>query len=228
MRNHVLAAITLSASILSIFGADAAVASETEAGLTLCNNSYENVSAALGMRQKGDWVSHGWLKVNRGQCMNIPFDLPSHVYLYGLGTRGSTWGNQYTFCTQYPEKFKIVGDTDCKVRGYDETGFFEVRVAEGQGHVTYTFSGGKQGKVESLDIGENVYVQGIFSDELATVMRIDRVNNRVKVRRSTDGTAVWLNSSQILSREQSVTNDLQRGAIGVALVVCILDPSACQ
>lgn len=82
--------------------------------------------------------------------------------------------------------------------------------------------------IRDLDAGDVMYMQGIFSDELVQVIRIDYGNNRVKVRRSEDGTTKWVNPSTLITREASTGNDVARGAIAIAGVVCLLDPQACQ
>ena len=73
-----------------------------------------------------------------------------------------------------------------------------------------------------------MYVQGVFSDELATIVRIDKEMNMVKVRRNSDGTTKWVNVNDVISREQSQANDVMRGATGVALFICIINPDACR
>lgn len=81
--------------------------------------------------------------------------------------------------------------------------------------------------INDLDVGDGVYLEGIFSDELVYVIRIDRSGHRVKVRRSTDGTTKWVNPAKLISREASIGNDVGRVAIGVALAVCAFDPDSC-
>ncbi len=82
-------------------------------------------------------------------------------------------------------------------------------------------------RISDLDVGDGVYVQGIFSDDLVHIVRIDYQGHRVKVRRSTDGTTSWVKPSSLISRETSVGNDIGRAAITVGLLVCALDPDAC-
>ncbi|MEO1594398.1 MAG: PDZ domain-containing protein [Pseudomonadota bacterium] len=82
--------------------------------------------------------------------------------------------------------------------------------------------------IQDLDVGDGMYLQGVLSDELVYVVRIDRSRNRVKVRRSQDGTTKWVNPSQLIDREASVTNDVGRVAVGVGLFVCLANPDACK
>ncbi len=82
--------------------------------------------------------------------------------------------------------------------------------------------------IRDLDIGDGMYLQGILSDELVYVVRIDYSSNRVKVQRSKDGTTKWVSASDLISRETSVGNDVGRFAIGTVLFLCALDPDSCR
>ncbi len=82
--------------------------------------------------------------------------------------------------------------------------------------------------IHDLDLGEGVYLQGIVSDELVRVVRIDIGRNLVKVLRSEDGTAKWVNPSQLISRESSIVNDVGRTAAVITIAACLLNPEACK
>lgn len=82
--------------------------------------------------------------------------------------------------------------------------------------------------IRDLDVGDGMYLQGILSDELVYVVRVDHSYNRVKVRRSEDGTTKWVSASDLISRESSNGNDFVRGAVAVGLLVCLTDPESCQ
>lgn len=82
--------------------------------------------------------------------------------------------------------------------------------------------------IRDLDVGDGVYLQGIFSDELVYVVRIDYENNRVKIRRTEDGTTKWVNASDLISRESSTGNDVVRGAVAIGIIACALDPESCK
>lgn len=79
-----------------------------------------------------------------------------------------------------------------------------------------------------LDIGDGVYIQGVFSDELAFVTRIDHASGKVKVRRALDGTTKWVYASSLITREQRNMNNLGRTAVGAAIVVCMFSPDSCK
>lgn len=83
-------------------------------------------------------------------------------------------------------------------------------------------------RTSHLDIGDGVYVQGFFSDELVTIVRINSGNGTVKVRRSTDSTTKWVDANSIITRGQSTVNDIGRGVATVAIFYCIFAPDSCQ
>jgi len=80
----------------------------------------------------------------------------------------------------------------------------------------------KEQALDLLDVGDGVYVQGFFSDELAMIVRINRANGTVKVRRSKDGTTKWVHHSKVISREQSTANDVVRTIGGGAIIYCLV------
>ena len=83
-------------------------------------------------------------------------------------------------------------------------------------------------KISDLDVGDVMYLQGIVSDELVMVIRIDARNNRVKVRRKNDMTTLWVHPSRLISREKSTANDFTRGVVFVGALVCALAPHKCK
>lgn len=82
--------------------------------------------------------------------------------------------------------------------------------------------------IRDLDVGDGMYLQGIFSDELVYVVRFDYEHNRVKIRRSEDGTTKWVSASDLISREASTENNIMRGAAAAGLIVCAFNPEACE
>jgi hypothetical protein len=85
-----------------------------------------------------------------------------------------------------------------------------------------------QSKLDGLDIGDGVYVQGFFSDELVYIVRIDKEKNSVKVRQSQDGYTKWVSGDDIISKEASTVNDAARVGVGIGIMVCLFNPEACQ
>ena len=82
--------------------------------------------------------------------------------------------------------------------------------------------------INHLDIGDGVYVQGLFSDEMVYVVRIDKSDNTVKVRRASDGTTHWVYANHIIYRNQAIANDIGRAAITVGIVYCLMVPEDCK
>ena len=80
--------------------------------------------------------------------------------------------------------------------------------------------------IRDLDVGDGVYLQGVLSDELVYIVRIDYQRNRVKIRRSEDGTVKWVRPSDLISREDSIGNDIGRAAIAIGVFACIANPDA--
>ena len=87
---------------------------------------------------------------------------------------------------------------------------------------------GRPRKIDLLDIGDGVYVQGFVSDELAYIVRIDKYDNTVKVRRASDGTTRWVRVNDIITREESRANDFARTIAGGAILICLFSPESCQ
>lgn len=82
--------------------------------------------------------------------------------------------------------------------------------------------------IDALDIGDGVYVQGFFSDELVQIVRIDRASGQVKVRRATDNTTKWVNYSRLISREQNTTNNIGRTVTTGVVIYCLFSPDSCK
>ena len=80
--------------------------------------------------------------------------------------------------------------------------------------------------IRDLDIGDGVYLQGVLSDELVYLVRIDYQRNLVKIRRSEDGTVKWVRPTDLISREDSIGNDIGRAAIAIGVFACIANPDA--
>lgn len=205
-------------------------AAEAKEGFTICNQADQHIDVAFGYYSGGQWKSKGWYGVARGTCKDINWRLSSgNYYVYGNGNGGSTWGDNYMFCTNR-KAFTISGDKNCHSRGYTKSGFSKIEIKPGIKHFTYTLTGGSKpakrynSVISGLDIGDSVYVQGWFSDELVQVIRIDRSDNTVKVRRRYDGTTTWVNASKIITREQSTANDVGRTVVAVAAIACLFSP----
>lgn len=109
-------------------------ATPAHADFTVCNKSSFKIFVAFGYwdREQKAWVSEGWWTLEKGDCSTVyPKNLvESKYYVYAESTdRNDTWGGKYPFCAS-DDEFTIVGDTDCKSRGYYSLSFFEVEVGD--------------------------------------------------------------------------------------------------
>lgn len=114
------AACTLLIAIASPFAANA--------DFTVCNQNERQVAVSVAFRDGNMWTSNGWWVVEPGACdVVIRGDLAqTRYYLYATELEtGGLWEGPNTFCTA-PTSFAISGRLDCRERGYEETGFFEI------------------------------------------------------------------------------------------------------
>jgi len=105
-----------------------------KAELKFCNQTKSDVNLAIGYKSddSSEWVSEGWWIINPGKCETpSPFDgvLKKRYYYYYADSDDLKWDGDYIFCTS-EKKFTIVGDKDCKSRGYAPEGFREIDVGE--------------------------------------------------------------------------------------------------
>lgn len=205
------------------------VVEEEGAGFVICNHSNEPNSVAFGQKEGEAWVTRGWYNLEQGACKALAKDIGGKTYyFYAEGTRGSVWAGKYNLCIQAREAFAITGYENCESRNYKTAGFNQVQVERGARSFTQNLTGGKLSKIDSLDVGDRVYVQGFVEDELATIVRIEKSNETVKVQRSGDGTTKWVKVSQIITREEAQMNDVGRAAVGATLIFCLFSPESCK
>jgi uncharacterized membrane protein len=100
------------------------------ADLKFCNHTTQQVTVAIGYSADGEWTSEGWWTVDPNQCKTPIGDaLKNRYYYYYAESDSNKWDGDYIFCTQ-DKKFTIVGDKDCKSRGYAPEQFREIDVGE--------------------------------------------------------------------------------------------------
>jgi uncharacterized membrane protein len=107
-------------------------AAPAQAWYKICNKTKSSVDAAFGYQKDGDWVSEGWWNISPGKCKTVySGDLEKQkYYFYAESTDGDyEWDGDYPFCT-IDKEFTIVGDTNCKSRGYKSKKFREVDVGD--------------------------------------------------------------------------------------------------
>ena len=102
-------------------------ATQAAADFRLCNNSSHRVSVALSYTDGQQWITEGWWNLKPGACETLLRGAlaAQFYYVYGMDERGGEWKGKAYMCTRDRE-FRIIGRTNCLVRGYDRTGFFEV------------------------------------------------------------------------------------------------------
>ena len=107
--------------------ANLAVCGAARADFRLCNNTSNRVSIAIAYTDGDGWVSEGWWNVKASGCETLvrgPL-AAQFYYAYAMDERGGEWKGKAFMCTRDRE-FKITGRSDCFVKGFDRTGFFEI------------------------------------------------------------------------------------------------------
>lgn len=97
-------------------------------GLRLCNKTDSQVGIAIGLKHTKEWKTEGWWNLTANECqILLEGDLiAQYYYVYAIDyERGGEWGGNTFMCTREKE-FVIEGVSECVVRGYEKTGFFEV------------------------------------------------------------------------------------------------------
>jgi uncharacterized membrane protein len=119
-------------------GAMIAMPQSAKAWYDICNKSSYHAYAAFGYHDGAAWVSEGWWDLSPGECATV-YDgtlLNRKYYVYAESyAQDYYWSGSYPFCAS-DDGFTIVGDTNCKSRGYYEISFFEVDVGESRDWTT--------------------------------------------------------------------------------------------
>ena len=124
--------IAANATIAQVFDAleTNAMKTATPAGYSICNDTAKAVAAALGQKERADWISHGWWKIQAGGCAKVMPDLTGtdSVYLFVQKINGPALvTGPAKFCVADIE-FDIQGRDRCASRGLTEAGFAETKV----------------------------------------------------------------------------------------------------
>lgn len=109
------------------------------AKLKICNETGKNRDVAIGHRTSEGWVSEGWWGIVDGDCTTvIKEDLTSRFYYYRAKHKGGDFdGEDYIFCTE-SRAFTIIGDKDCKKRGFKTEDFRQLELVKGTTGFTLT------------------------------------------------------------------------------------------
>ncbi len=109
------------------------------AGYSICNDTAKPVAAAIGEKTVGNWISHGWWKIDAGSCakaITTPLSA-ANIYLFVQKIGGAPLvTGEAKFCVAEIE-FDIEGRSRCKDRGLTETGFAETRVQGVAGYAAH-------------------------------------------------------------------------------------------
>ncbi len=103
-----------------------------KADLKLCNRTTSRVGIAIGYKNKKGWVSEGWWNISAKTCkVLLKGNLVSrYYYIHAVDyDRGDDWSGSSYLCLKNKE-FKISGVHDCKKRGYQRSGFYEINTGE--------------------------------------------------------------------------------------------------
>ncbi len=77
--------------------------------------------------------------------------------------------------------------------------------------------------IDYLNVGEGVYVEGFFSDELVYITAIDKATNRVRVRRADDSVVEWVHASRLITEDAARENAMQRGEVAAGLIIAAIN-----
>jgi uncharacterized membrane protein len=108
---------------------------QARADFNVCNKTKERVAVALGFRQQGLWISQGWWNVEPARCATLlPGKLSETKYYLYADAKAGNWfmGGGFRFCVKNDE-FKVIGNSNCPLRGAKPQGFREIAVGKNAG-----------------------------------------------------------------------------------------------
>lgn len=116
------------------------------AELTFCNKSPSQLVVAVGYHSNNVWKSKGWWNIAPNECATpLGGSLnKTHYYYYAKDAAGGKWEGNHYFCTT-SSKFTIAGDENCSGRGYNSTGFKEIKVGNNTRYKLTLTGGGNRG-----------------------------------------------------------------------------------
>lgn len=116
-RSAALAAVILSA-----------VPAAVRAQFAVCNQTFDVVNVAVGAFEDEAFRTRGWWTIGPNQCANVIQDVLAarYVYVFAQDVFGKTILSGSAPMCIAPDRFEIVGEADCLVRGFLEARFHEV------------------------------------------------------------------------------------------------------
>ena len=99
-----------------------------EAQFAVCNQTYDVVNVALGLYEEDAFRTRGWWTIGPNQCANVIDEVlrARYVYVFAQDVFGKVILTGSAPMCVAPERFEIVGESDCLVRGFIEARFREV------------------------------------------------------------------------------------------------------
>lgn len=98
------------------------------ADLKLCNSTASRIGVAIGYQDGSGWATEGWWNIASQTCETLLKGTLSSRFYYVHAVdydRGGEWAGANKMCTS-DKSFTIRGAQDCRHRGFNTTGFFEV------------------------------------------------------------------------------------------------------
>lgn len=98
------------------------------AQFAVCNQTFDVVNVSIGQFDEDSFRTKGWWTIGPNQCANVIEDelRARYVYVFAQDVFGKTILTGSAPMCVAPERFEIVGEADCLVRGFIEARFHEV------------------------------------------------------------------------------------------------------
>jgi uncharacterized membrane protein len=104
---------------------------EARADFKVCNRTAHTAVLAIGLQKRSSWVSEGWWRVKPQKCRTLVQGPLKARYYYLLAVHEGVdgyWEGSRPFCVS-SKNFSVKGRENCRKRGYERIGFFEVDTA---------------------------------------------------------------------------------------------------
>ncbi|MGE3624023.1 MAG: DUF1036 domain-containing protein [Bdellovibrionales bacterium] len=125
-----------------------------QAAMEFCNRTKAPIEAALGYRERVEWVSEGWWRIEPGKCARV-FGRPltQRFYFYYAKSLAApmpdkvplVWAGKYELCID-TKAFRIQGDQNCEIRKFITQGFQEIDIGSSTRDYTLDFKDGTEAR----------------------------------------------------------------------------------